>query len=204
MRFSNKRPAFTIVELLVSMAIIGILTAVFISGLNQQRFVSLARRTAEKISTDIQAMQNSALSGQAITGVRPNGYGAYFNLATKGVYRTFGDGTPIDNKLTLSPPDYLIQTVTLDKTMTVSKLEISGKDSGGVQVTDALTGQLNIVYSVPGGTVSTVAIPAPSRAVPPYAQAAITVKNSKQNVCYAVTVDLATGTVSARSTTSCT
>lgn len=199
--FAKFRFGFTLIELLVSMAIIGILTAIIITGQVQQKNISIARRTAEQVVNDIQNMQNNALSGQTISGVRPQGFGASFNLASQTTYVTFGDQcSPAPCTAdSLYTSGEAIQTVSLDPVMKIQRLCTNATTCIGT----GLLARLDLSYQVPGVKLTITQTLSSGGAVSQAATAQIVVANTKLNVCYAVSIDAASGTVSNRQLAQC-
>lgn len=209
--FDNRR-GFTMVELLVSIAIIGILTAVFISGISQQKNISIARRTAEQITADIQASQNRALSGQIVSGSRPAGFGARFQQNAPEYY-VYADAnattTPCSQvgiynavATACSPADTTLTTRTFDATMRVTRISLTGTDGGGNQLTCNNQQYADANYSVPNASTKLTTSLFGCTIVNTQT-VTVTVRNSRLNLCYAVTVTATSGTVSSRSLTTC-
>ncbi len=202
-------------ELLVSIAIIGILSAIVVSGQVQQRNISLARRTAEQLVSDLQTMQNSALSGQTLAGSRPAAFGLSVTttpVSGKYQYTTFGDAiltsTPCSLAASIynsspvgvcSPADTLIATTQLDSAMTITRLCTNSTclTSGSGNVS-----RLDFAYTIPNATIVIISDTNPATAST-ITSAAVVVKNIRLNTCYAMNVNSASGTVSQRQLATC-
>lgn len=68
MQFFAKRSGLSLIEILVSIAIISILTSITFSGFSREQRKSLIRRIAEQLQVDLQAAQIKAQSAVAYTG----------------------------------------------------------------------------------------------------------------------------------------
>jgi Tfp pilus assembly protein FimT len=83
---------FTIIELLVSLGIFIIVTAMVVTnfrGGNQSDELKIA---AETIASSLRRAQNMALAGELIDEISPpGGYGVYFNSGNPGQYLIFAD-----------------------------------------------------------------------------------------------------------------
>ncbi len=224
MRFSVKsRPGFTLIELLISIAIIGILTGIMMVGINQQKNISLARRTAEQLQNDIQAMQNNALSGQIVTGTTVGGFGVFINQGSS-TYKLFADALGICSNAasqtctlntecpsggscqpsgytrllydTSAPADPVSQTTALSTPMYISSLV-------GTRMSNGTTSnylRADLVYSRPSANLTIF-----GDAADALSSLTVKLKNIKLNICYAVTITAASGTVTNRqfTTASC-
>lgn len=97
---------FTLLELLITMAVFGFITAVMIWNFSNVRQADTLRKSAERLAADLQLMQNMAMTGRTIKGPSPfetspsvpiGGYGVNFNIAPghpsakTTAYRLFAD-----------------------------------------------------------------------------------------------------------------
>jgi prepilin-type N-terminal cleavage/methylation domain-containing protein len=175
--FHQRRCGFTLLELMISIAITGILTAMVFTNFSQEKERNALKNAINQIQTDLQAAQASAQGGVLYNGAVQLGYGV--SLTTNGTSHT----------------TYRIDTVNSRPTV----LTRTYATNGGVQIV-AISGlqsphtTMNIDYAVPSGNASLTDGPASTT---------ITLKNTKLNICYAITVTSYVGTVSQRRLTSC-
>lgn len=194
---NHQRRGFTLLEIMISVAIIGVLTImVFVAFANEQSR-NAAKRLAENIQIAIQEQQAAAQSGLTVSGVQPGAFGLAFSTGnaipqtTPMVLRyiIFGDGLgggamqqEYDN-----PAEY-IRNVNLP-----TNLRILSLVSNGVSY-----GRADITFDVPDGSVILKAYVT----TPPYVTLAtplvITVRQTTDNICYSVTIQPKFGTVSRR------
>lgn len=86
------KKGFTIIELLVSLGIFIVVTAMVVTNFRGGSRSDELKIAAETIASNLRRVQNMALAGELIDGVTPpGGYGIYFNLATSDRYILFAD-----------------------------------------------------------------------------------------------------------------
>jgi prepilin-type N-terminal cleavage/methylation domain-containing protein len=93
---------FTLVEMLVVLAIIVLLTAVVINGQGNFDKSLTITDTAYTVALSIRQAQNFGLSSRTYSGTPNAGYGVHFMGATPTTYSLFADG----NKLVWAVPPY--------------------------------------------------------------------------------------------------
>lgn len=186
---------FTLPELLVSIAIIGILTGLVLANFRQGAFNDSLRLTAEDLASSIRQMQTDALTGYTpVSGsVADGGYG--IRLTTNGTtYLTFADrndGTNPPNRLfqdpdaTGDPNDLLIRdgTHAFQRDVVIQGMTVMGVPtcpSGGL---------IDIVFAPPRATSYFCGIEATSVAT-------ITLRHEQTNSTRTVHVNGVTGQVS--------
>lgn len=85
------RGGFTLIEILVVLAIIIIITGIVIFNVGSERQNSALLRSAQKLSLSLRLAQNNALSSKVFrTGV-PCGWGVHFNGVDSASYIIFAD-----------------------------------------------------------------------------------------------------------------
>lgn len=83
---------FTLIEILVVLAIIVIITGIVIFNINSERQNSALLRSAQKLSLDLRRAQSFALSSKVFkTSGVPCGWGAHFNGVGSANYIIFAD-----------------------------------------------------------------------------------------------------------------
>lgn len=86
------KKGFTIIELLVSLSIFIVITAMVVANFRAGSRGDDLRISAEAMVSNLRKAQNMALAGQPTNDiVPPGGYGLYFNLATPDRYIIFAD-----------------------------------------------------------------------------------------------------------------
>lgn len=192
-RFESKSGAgFTLVELLISIAITGFLAALMFNNFSKEKDRNALKTTVHQLQTEIQKMQTNAQGGVVTGSGVPKGYGVYIPQAgsSGSSIVVFADQAGTDFRHNSGDTD--IRTYTLPTGVTINKLS---NGSAASYTT------LDIVFATPNGTAKVTGNIAPSNADTPNV-ASIYIKSSKLNVCYAITVTKDVGTVSQRQLTS--
>lgn len=83
----------TLIELLISLAVFGILAGMFAWNFDRFRQNDNVQRDAEQLMADLRQAQNMAMTGQRVEGFVPiGGYGLHMNLdASETTYQLFAD-----------------------------------------------------------------------------------------------------------------
>lgn len=182
----TSRPAFTLIELLISIAIVGILSAMMFNNFAKEKDRNAIKGIVHKLQTDLQGIQTNAQSGVQTTGATSLlGYG--IAIPTGGAtYRVFAEQNNSGRYDVVDPADISLRVVTLPTGVTVSK--ITGIPASTTVTT--YTG-LDVLYKTPNGT-ATITNPGYGA----LSSAVIYIKSTKLNLCYAITVTAGVGTIS--------
>ena len=128
---------FTLVELLVSIAIIGILTAAVVASSPAAKQGFAIMRSSQGLAQDIRRAQIKATAMKEIEGSSPKGYGICLDTNASSSYILFADQD--GNHTYNDKEDILIETINLE-----TDVKISALSSGS---------SLNIVFEPPNPTV---------------------------------------------------
>ena len=154
------KKAFTLMEVLVIMAVIGIISTMLIVDWRKNEKRYQLQRTAQGIVQSIRTAQDMALNSLKLVDEEiPLSYGVYFNKNINSSYIIFGDVNG-NNSYQTPSSDIFVENVLIE-----SGIEIDSLSPG--------TQDLNIVFSLPDGfTIIT----------PPSTLASIIIKR-KNGVC---------------------
>jgi len=154
------KKAFTLMEVLVIMAVIGIISTMLIVNWRKNEKRYQLQRTAQEIVQSIRTAQDMALNSLKLAEEEiPLSYGVYFNKNINSSYVIFGDVNG-NNSYQTPSSDILVEKVLIE-----SSIEIDSLSPG--------TQDLSVVFSLPDGfTIIT----------PPSTLASIVIKR-KNGVC---------------------
>lgn len=96
--YFSKNAAFSILEVLVTAAIIGIITAVIVLNYSSFNNAVLLKSQAYEIALDIREAQQFAVSVRGAGGEFREDYGLYFSTSEPGQYRLFRDQGTIEKR----------------------------------------------------------------------------------------------------------
>lgn len=183
------RRGFTLLELLVTIAISGILTAMMFTDFSKEKYRNNLKAAVRQVQVELQGAQTKAQAGLLLSGfsVVPNGYGflilngTSYNLFANTLVCTGGGSIPCDDNTDCGAQTCSSGSVDMDlATRTLP---------GAGDITIAPVNQ-KIEFTKPNG-----------RAVitnPSVPTATLYLKSTKLNICYAITVTANVGTVSSR------
>ncbi len=140
-----KKTGFTLVELLVSVSIIVMVTAIFLVNYSSANRRTDLTMTAQKLVSDIRMTQNYALGlaryGGKYGAVPYGGWGIHFDLASSSKYTIFAD---IDSSKSYEAAEADLasgaQVITLPDNITIDSIKIP---------TDVDTSKLDITFLPP-------------------------------------------------------
>jgi prepilin-type N-terminal cleavage/methylation domain-containing protein len=115
---------FTIIELLVVMAIIAIISGLSLANWRGGEKQYALLRAANKLTQDIRRAENLAMSAKEFQGQIPKGgYGIYFKIQEKNHYILFADLN--GNQQYNSGSDGLVEDIKIEKDIEISQLSAS-------------------------------------------------------------------------------
>lgn len=157
---------FTIIELLIVLAIISTITTVALSSQSSFNKTLILANTAYDIALTIRSAESFGLGSRAFGGVASPGYGIHLQKGTTDSFIFFADTSPAINSSCTRPDckpgdqlyssaDTLVQTYRLGNGMSVSDFCVSG--AGGVSCASsngAGLSSLDIVFARPNPDAS--------------------------------------------------
>lgn len=119
---------FTLAELLVSIAIIVIVTGAMLVQWRGGSRTTILRRQAQIIVLDLRRAQNLALAATSFQGSVPNGYGIFFTMSQPDRYILFAD----TNSNQLYDSAEAVETIVLERATTIFSLRNATGDTPSV------------------------------------------------------------------------
>lgn len=165
----------SLVELIVSIAIIAIITTIIFASMSADRSHREAKITAAKFQAALQDAQNKAQSGQSVGGF--TGYGVRINSLSAKEFINFGD-------LTASGTRHAYSYSPVDETISKIKFQEAAQFKYAFPPP-----ALDIVFDIPDGKVFVIGSSGPTT------MAKVVFADKNGQYCYAVTVTGA-GTIS--------
>lgn len=163
---------FTLLELLITIAISGILTAMMFTNFSKEKDRNNLKAAVRQVQTDLQAMQTNAQAGLAQGASVPNGYGIY--IAGAGSTYTLFSDMNANNQYTAGEE--------------IRSRTLPGATDVAIKPSSSL---LSILFTKPNGK----AVITPSA---PGIPATLYLRSDRLKICYAITVTSNVGTVSSR------
>lgn len=185
---------FTLIEILISIAIFAILTAIIFFNFANEKNRTAIKSAANQIGVDVQAMQTNALGGVVTSGVAQGGYGAHFDVGYYDRYILFADG------LSGTPYEYdagADQVVATQQWAESTKVRIASLSGDG----DAFS-KADVTFAVPSGKAIITAEKLGGSTVTP-TSLDIFLHQSSLNVCYSLTIRSNVGTINKRQLANC-
>lgn len=185
------RPGLTLIEIMISVSIIAILSAIVFVGFANEQERNGVKRTIEQMQIDVQAIQNRAQSGALLPDGSPvTGYGITLTLGDTD-YQRFGD-QPGTTPHLLDGSDTVLETRGHYPNVVVSALNL-------VPAPPQPATDLTIVYDLPDGRLFMTSTPGATT----IDVATVILRQTKANLCYSLTIRADSGTVSRRDLAIC-
>ena len=118
-RISSSAKGFTLVEILIVAALIGVLSSIIVARYRDFDSVSILHNMTYEVALSVREAQITTLSAGTIGGITQNAYGIFFTSGTN-QYNIFVDNNPANNMYDGSTE--LVKGVTMGQGSRVSKL----------------------------------------------------------------------------------
>ena len=145
----DKKSGFTLVEMLVVMAIVSILSVVVLANYEWGGHQYSLRRSAGYLSQDLRRAQEMAMSAQGVEGgkIPPGGYGVHLDLG-ENQYIIFAERSdPLNYKYDRGV-DTVVSVTQMEENIQINKLDIE-RPGGGRGV----PADLDITFTPPNPTI---------------------------------------------------
>ncbi|MDD3284677.1 MAG: type II secretion system protein [Patescibacteria group bacterium] len=149
----NKKIAFTLIELLISMAIFIILFSVTIANFRSSKRADNFKLQAFDIEDSIRATQNMSLTGKQIGGTLPgNGYGINFNILNN-LYTIYGDRSDNTSTGILDVDDSINSTSIINKDIYIDDIFCYSIENEDYVSLSDLNESLDILFYPPRASI---------------------------------------------------
>ena len=149
------KKAFTLIELIVIMAIVAIFTTIIFVDYGKNNKVFALERSARKLSQDIRRTQEMAMSGVAgETGT--NGYGVYFNTGSSTSYLIYVNKD--SNMSYVQGTDSDKETIAMESAVKICNLLVDSGSVNPVSVSFQPPDPINYINNVDSGHEASVVL----------------------------------------------
>lgn len=126
------RKGFTLVELMISISIIGMLTAVFLANYRSGGIRTDLIGNTQKMASDIRVAQNFSLGTKDFNGATPaGGWGIYFDINDPNSYIIFAD---INGDYTYNVEDEKYSQTTLAPRLAINELRVEDTSVDAIHI----------------------------------------------------------------------
>ncbi|MEA3292912.1 MAG: type II secretion system protein [Patescibacteria group bacterium] len=130
-----KSKAFTLVEILIVVAVISILTAVIIPSYYWSERRLALERSALQVAQDIRGAKEMAMSVRELsTGNVPPGYGVYFEKSPTNLLYIYADTNPSPGDEEYSTTDQTVSEIKLEKKVSIKTIYCDSAEVNSVSV----------------------------------------------------------------------
>ncbi|MDD4531197.1 MAG: type II secretion system protein [Candidatus Pacebacteria bacterium] len=149
------KKAFTLIELIVMMAIVAIFTTIIFVDYGKNNKLFALERSARKMSQDVRKVQEMAMSG-FVGGVGTNGYGIYFNTTSNTSYRVYAN---MDSDMSYSQgTDTDKENISMESGVKICNLLVDSSSVNPVSVSFAPPDPINYINNVDSGHEASIVL----------------------------------------------